>query len=86
VKFYAFVSVLARRWDLIGFVLKNSTSTGVLIEVQGSESAIESFLDTLLTKASPLARIAAINTELLPTSSEENGFAIQQEQISHRSL
>jgi hydrogenase maturation protein HypF len=76
-KFYAFVSALALRWDLIGFVLKSSASTGVLIEVQGREAAIESFLDTLLTKAPPLARINAINTELLPTSSTENSFEIQ---------
>ncbi len=84
VKFYAFVSALARRWDLIGFIL--NTSTGVLIEVQGRETAIESFLDALLTKAPPLARINAINTELLPTSSEENSFEIQRKQISDRSL
>ncbi len=82
VKFYAFVSALARRWDLIGFVLKTNTSTGVLIEVQGLEAAIESFLDALLTKVPPLARIDAINTELLPTSSEENSFEIQLKQVS----
>jgi hydrogenase maturation protein HypF len=82
VKFYAFVSALARRWDLIGFVLNTNTGAGVLIEVQGRESAIESFLDALLTKAPPLARIDAINTELLPTSSGENSFEIQRKQIS----
>ncbi len=83
VKFYAFVSALARRWDLIGFIVMSANpSTGVCIEVQGLESAIESFLDALLTKTPPLARINAINTELLPTSSAENSFEIQQKQIS----
>jgi hydrogenase maturation protein HypF len=76
VKFYAFVSALARRWDLFGFVL--NTNSGVLIEVQGFPASIEGFLDALLTKAPPLAWIDAINTELLPVSSRENSFEMRQ--------
>ena len=76
VKFYAFVSALAHRWDLCGFVLH--TNVGVLIEVQGFPASIEGFLDALLTKAPPLAWIDAINTELLPVSSRESGFETRQ--------
>ena len=79
VKFYAFVSALAHRWDLFGFVL--NINPGVLIEVQGLQPSIEGFLDALLTKAPPLARIDAINTELLLTSSQENSFETRQKPL-----
>ncbi|HEV2659071.1 MAG TPA: acylphosphatase, partial [Ktedonobacteraceae bacterium] len=49
--FRAFIAKLARRWNLSGHVL--SASTGVIIEVQGSERSIEGFLEALLTDTFP---------------------------------
>src|SRR6266487_1497901 len=76
--FRSFVSTLARRWELSGHVLNDST--GVIIEVQGLEPSIESFLDALLTNVPPLSHIDAINTEIVPVSSEESSFVVVQNQ------
>jgi acylphosphatase len=70
--FRSFVSKLARRWKLSGHLLNDST--GVIVEVQGIEPSIEGFLEALLTDVPPLAHINAINTELLPISSDEGSF------------
>jgi len=76
--FRSFVSTLARHWELSGHVLNDST--GVIVEVQGLEPSIESFLDALLTDVPPLSHIDAINTEIVPVSSEESSFVVVQNQ------
>lgn len=77
--FRAFIARLARRCSLSGHVL--SDSTGVIVEVQGSEPSIEGFLEALLTDAPPFAHVNAINTELLAVSATESEFTEMQSQV-----
>jgi len=69
VGFRPFVFGLARRLDLRGWV--RNTSAGVDIEVDGSQSALASFVDGLRLEAPPLAQIDSIQVEAIPL----NGFA-----------
>jgi len=68
VGFRPFVYGLARRLDLRGWV--RNTSAGVDIEVDGSQSALASFVDGLRLEAPPLAQIDSIQIEAIPF----NGF------------
>ena len=60
VGFRPFVYNLARRVGVKGFVL--NSSSGVLIEAEASDTALEEFLDSLRTHPPPLARIQEITT------------------------
>ncbi len=58
VGFRPFVYTLANRLNLTGFVGNNAT--GVLIEVQGEQEALNSFHAELQQNPPPLAQIASI--------------------------
>ncbi|CAO3379346.1 carbamoyltransferase HypF [Azospirillum argentinense] len=72
VGFRPFLYGLAHRLALTGWVLNDGD--GVLAEVQGE--ALERFLTALAQDAPPLARIDAIETDVIPVQPDETGFAI----------
>ena len=73
VGFRPFVYRLATQFALKGFI--RNTSSGVLIEVQGSPSFLNNFCRTLKRDAPPLARIEAIEECAIACISED-GFVI----------
>jgi len=84
VGFRPFVYNLARSLQLVGFIL--NSSSGVTVEIEGSDRAIEQFLHTLKTSPPPLAQIMEIALEEVPLQNasefsihasreEENAFA-----------
>jgi hydrogenase maturation protein HypF len=75
VGFRPFVYGLATRLGLCGYVL--NSSSGVEIEVEGPDAALDDFLHALETDAPPLARVADVSTtELEPLF--QDGFAIRE--------
>ncbi|WP_448383301.1 carbamoyltransferase HypF [Desulfosoma sp.] len=58
VGFRPFVYQAARRWGLHGWV--RNDATGVEIELEGPDGAVEGFLNTLRREAPPLSRIRSI--------------------------
>lgn len=58
VGFRPFVHNLARGFQISGYI--SNTSQGVLIEVEGHQSALESFLDKLIHNPPPLAQIEEV--------------------------
>ncbi|WP_323118221.1 carbamoyltransferase HypF [Burkholderia alba] len=58
VGFRPFVHRLARRYGTCGWVLNDSE--GVLLEVQASEQALDGFIDELVSRPPPLARITDV--------------------------
>jgi hydrogenase maturation protein HypF len=64
VGFRPYVYQLASRFGLAGYVL--NTGQGVDLEVEGTETDIESFFETLLTEPPPLAHIASVTRRDLP--------------------
>jgi len=74
VGFRPFVHGLAERLSLRGFV-KNRMG-GVLIEVEGDESALGRFVDELVARPPPLARIDELRFEAVP-SLGDRGFRIE---------
>jgi hydrogenase maturation protein HypF len=77
VGFRPFVYGLALKHALSGFILNDTT--GVIIEVEGEPSALESFLYALRTDAPPLATIEGISWEALP-SKGYGAFTIEKSQ------
>jgi hydrogenase maturation protein HypF len=75
VGFRPFVYNLARSLGLNGYIL--NSSSGVKIEVEGPDTAIERFLDTLRTNPPPLAQIANI-IEIDLRLQGEDGFSIRE--------
>ena len=84
VGFRPFVYNLARSLQLAGFIL--NSSSGVTVEIEGPDRAIEQFLHTLRTSPPPLAQIMEIALEevslqnasefsIQPSREEENAFA-----------
>ena len=84
VGFRPFVYNLARTLRLTGFIL--NSSSGVTVEIEGPDSAIDQFLHTLQTSPPPLAQIMEIALEdissrnesqfsIRPSREEENEFA-----------
>ncbi|MDQ6750354.1 MAG: carbamoyltransferase HypF [Actinomycetota bacterium] len=63
VGFRPFVYRLASELDLAGFVLNDTR--GVLLEVEGADSAVERFLERLVAEPPPLARIERVRPEEL---------------------
>jgi hydrogenase maturation protein HypF len=61
VGFRPFVFNLARSMELAGFIL--NSSSGVIIEIEGSDPAIDQFLRVLRTNPPPLAQITEITLE-----------------------
>ena len=75
VGFRPFVYNLARGLGLSGYVL--NSSSGVTIEIEGSDAAVSQFLETLAENPPPLAEInQVLTTELEPNG--ESTFAIQE--------
>src|SRR6266850_3150102 len=75
VGFRPFVYNLARGLGLSGYVL--NCSSGVTIEIEGSDAAVSQFLETLAQHPPPLAEInQVLTTELEPNG--ESSFAIQE--------
>ena len=84
VGFRPFVYNLARSLQLAGFIW--NSSSGVTVEVEGPDGAIEQFLHTLRTSPPPLAQIMEIALEevslqnasefsIQPSREEDNAFA-----------
>jgi hydrogenase maturation protein HypF len=73
VGFRPFVYRLASELDLAGFVLNDER--GVLLEVEGGDSAVDGFLRRLAEEAPPLAAIEAVRPEDV-TPAGERGFRI----------
>jgi hydrogenase maturation protein HypF len=74
VGFRPFVYNLARRLDLAGWVLNDSS--GLMAEVEGEETAIEAFLEALGNEHPPLGWIQEREVASLPCSGEP-GFRIR---------
>lgn len=74
VGFRPFVFQLAVKFSLGGFVLNNSE--GVIIEIEGNEQALTSFLNTLKENPPPLARVDSIDMESV-TAQGEKDFSIR---------
>jgi hydrogenase maturation protein HypF len=73
VGFRPFVYRLASELDLAGFVLNDER--GVLVEVEGGDSAVDGFLRRLAEEAPPLASVEAVRPrEVAPAG--ERGFRI----------
>jgi hydrogenase maturation protein HypF len=73
VGFRPFVYRLASELDLAGFVLNDER--GVLVEVEGGESAVDGFLRRLAEEAPPLASVEAVRPrDVAPAG--ERGFRI----------
>lgn len=70
VGFRPFVYRIAKRHGLAGYV-KNLGDAGVLIEVEGDEEDIDTFLHDLETKNPAISRLDSIETSFLP----ESGFS-----------
>jgi hydrogenase maturation protein HypF len=75
VGFRPFVYNLAQRIGIRGFVL--NSSSGVIIEAEGSDAALEEFLATVRTHPPRLAQIEHVSTTVLPAKGEEH-FEIKQ--------
>ncbi|MFN7992778.1 MAG: carbamoyltransferase HypF [Bryobacteraceae bacterium] len=77
VGFRPFVHKLARRLELTGYVL--NSSSGVVVEVEGAETTLEAFVETIRREAPPLASI----DEMLVTAVGVQGgrdFVIRESQ------
>jgi len=78
VGFRPFVARLADGLGLKGWVLNDRE--GVLIEVQGSVTALESFLEAIQTRAPPASKLAELRREECPEEPvpDPPGFVIRQ--------
>lgn len=74
VGFRPFVYRYARSLGLVGWV--RNDGGGVEIEVQGSEPLVEAFTRGLVAEAPPLARIDAVEPEVIPPEDGRRDFAI----------
>ena len=81
VGFRPFIYQLAGRFNLNGYIL-NSTS-GVSVEIEGSENEVEAFLDTLEQELPPLARIDTLSTKVGDVMGYTN-FKIHQSKTEHK--
>jgi hydrogenase maturation protein HypF len=79
VGFRPFVYGLATRFDLRGWVC--NTSGGVEIVVQGQNSKVESFIQSLTTEAPPLAKIDSITTYADSSNVEYSTFDIRHSTV-----
>jgi hydrogenase maturation protein HypF len=77
VGFRPFVHNLAQRLELAGYVL--NSSAGVVTEVEGSEAALDRFVESVRREAPPLARIEEmLVSEIAPLG--ERDFVIRESQ------
>jgi len=81
VGFRPFVFGLATRHGLAGFVLNDGE--GVIVEIEGPQAALDSFVVELAGEAPPLAQVESVTqTVLAPTG--ERGFRIETSAASGR--
>ncbi len=80
VGFRPFIFNLAKRHHLTGFV--TNTGQGVLIEVQGSASAIQTFINALRSEAPPLSRIDELVKSEIPVR-KDAAFTIRSSESNH---
>jgi len=73
VGFRPYIYRLAQRFELTGFV--RNTSRGALIEIQGTRSSVEAFVEALPCNGPPLMRLVSLASSELPLMQEET-FAI----------
>jgi len=77
VGFRPFIHSLAQRHDLYGWVINDSR--GVEIEVDGPESDLKSFLDSIESESPPLAQIVRIEHEITDAPDDPHtGFEIRE--------
>lgn len=76
VGFRPFLHRLANRGGLTGLV--RNAADGVLVEVQGPEAALASFLEAVRVEAPEAAHITGIETIPLPLRQDETGFRIAE--------
>jgi len=76
VGFRPFIYRLATNLSLKGFVL--NSSSGVVIEAEGDEVAIKTFLDKIPLYAPPLANINTIEVNFLPVTGKKSSFKIKE--------
>ncbi|NML28697.1 carbamoyltransferase HypF [Zoogloea dura] len=74
VGFRPFVYRFANQLGLVGWV--RNDGEGVEIEIQGSEAVLDAFTQCLVTEAPPLARVDAIEPEVIPPDLTHKDFVI----------
>jgi len=74
VGFRPFVYRFANRLGLVGWV--RNDGGGVEIEIEGSAPLLDAFTQCLASEAPPLARVDAIEAEVIPPDQRRRGFAI----------
>jgi len=74
VGFRPFIYHLARRYGLAGWVMNDAS--GVLLEVEGTESALAAFVAAIREEAPPLALISSLSVTHLPPIGEKE-FSIR---------
>lgn len=84
VGFRPFVYRLAHELELSGWV--RNTRNGVVIEVEGTEEAIETFLDRLRADAPASACIEAIHTNIIPARGDTSFAIITSAESGERTL
>jgi len=77
VGFRPFVYGLASRLDLKGWV--SNTTSGVIIEVEGPPSGLDTFLRDLVALAPPLSRIEQVESQTIPPNGYHR-FEIRESQ------
>jgi len=70
VGFRPFIYNLANRYGLFGSV--SNSDDGVMIEIQGSETAIDEFLQSVKTKAPPVSTINSLESAAIPLAGEHD--------------
>ncbi len=75
VGFRPYIYQLAERLSLSGFVLNDAD--GLMLEIEGTNDKLSSFLSHLQTKPPPLARIDTLHKEEIAVCAEE-GFSIRR--------
>lgn len=77
VGFRPFIFGLAKKYDLKGFVGNNSK--GVFIEIEGQESKINEFIESIKTNAPPLSHISEITSQIIEIKGETEFQIIESE-------
>ncbi len=84
VGFRPFIWRIANEHNLVGWV--KNTSSGVIIEVQGTPDDVQSFIDDITAKKPPLALITHVNTYEIPEIEGEHTFEILKSEKQSSSI
>jgi hydrogenase maturation protein HypF len=77
VGFRPFIYLLAKKYDLHGFV--TNTPKGVVIEAEGNKKSLDSFLKSISSEAPPLSVVQRVTATYVPTMGEDNFKIISSE-------